>query len=137
MADKTECFWVTVHVGGRPRNLGVVMTAGVDAPPWLRGRRIFYRPLKQFADVVMRADNTTGVDSVCFDFIKDKVEFIVTYAAAERIMFAARPSTYTRSANYGQGLQQRAPMDSVLPIRDVDGLSFPQSIPRERLTGDK
>jgi hypothetical protein len=137
MADKTECYWLVVHTGDRPRNLGIYMTAGVDAPRWLCGRHIFLRLLKGEGDVVMRADDTTGVDKTCYEFIKDKVEFIVTYAAAERAMFVARPRSYTFAKNYGQGLQQRAYMANVHRIDNVPCLIYPRDLEHRKLDGEE
>lgn len=138
--DQSPAYWLESFVGGRWRNIGCVFRAGIDAPDELKGRVIFYRPLKRWEDSYMRRDQTIGFDLAVYDYLKFKtdVDFVVTYAEDSEKMNIATMGDFSFSRNYGQGIQMRAKIaDTVGTFDNRKPLKYPNAVPHIKVDCEK
>lgn len=128
--DQSPAFWIEAFTGSRWRNIGCVIVAGIDAPDAIRGRVVFYRPLKRWEDSYMRRDQSIGFDLAVYEYLKLKtqVEFVVTHAQDTEQMNIALIDDFSFSRNYGQGVQKRAKIDDTVTLQNAKALKYPNAI---------
>lgn len=138
-ADQSPAFWIEAFTGSRWRNIGCVIVAGIDAPDAIRGRIIFYRPLRRWEDSYMRRDQSIGFDLAVYDYLKleTQVEFVVTFAEDTEQMNIALIDDFSFSKNYGQGIQMRAKIADTVTLQNAKPLKYPNAIPHIKVRSEE